>query len=136
MAMTRLNSLFHWPRPMRVVLQKFFVVVGLRDERLPSAQSFNDHLRRVTEIGDEPETARSGVKDKSKRIDGVMRYWECLHGNVANGELGAGPKNPPVSMLSEQSVTSNRLRSQRVAINRHIKFATENFHSTDVIRML
>src|SRR4030095_1133436 len=56
--------------------------------------------------------------------------------NVANGELGAGPKNPPVSMLPEQSVTSNRLRSQRVAINRHIKFATEHFQSTDVIGML
>ncbi len=34
MAMPRLNPLFHRPRPMRIVLQKFFVVVGFDDQRV------------------------------------------------------------------------------------------------------
>src|SRR5438309_8639070 len=56
MTMPRLDSLFHWPRPMCVVLQQFLIVICLNYECLHPTQSFNDHLGRVTQIGDEPET--------------------------------------------------------------------------------
>ena len=42
---------------MRIVLQKFFVVIGLDHERLHLAQSFDDQFGHVTEIGDESEAA-------------------------------------------------------------------------------
>ena len=57
MTVPRLDSLFHRPRPMRVVLQKFFVVIGLDHERLHLSQAFGDQLGHVTEIGDKPEAA-------------------------------------------------------------------------------
>jgi len=57
MTMPRLNPLFHRPRPMRVVLQKFFVVIGLDHERLHLAQAFDDQFSHVTEIGNEPKAA-------------------------------------------------------------------------------
>ncbi len=54
--MPRLDSLFYRPRPMRVVLQKFFVVISLDHERLHLPQPFHDHLGHVTEIGDKTES--------------------------------------------------------------------------------
>ena len=35
--MTRLDSLFYWPRPMRIILQEFFVMIRFNDERLDLA---------------------------------------------------------------------------------------------------
>src|SRR6266545_1369377 len=109
-------------------------------ERVHFAQSLDDHLRRVTEIGDETEPARSRVKSKSQRIDSVVRHRECLHRDVANRKLRTSPKNPPVGPESfrdslEESVAPNCLRRERVAINRQIKFAAENFKAANVIAM-
>src|SRR5437588_10147316 len=99
MSMPRLNPLFHWPRPMRIVLQEFFVMIRFDDERLHFAQALYNHFRRVSEIGDETEPARSRIKGKPKRIDRVMWHGKSLYRNVANGKLGAGPENSPVPML-------------------------------------
>src|SRR5204862_896010 len=101
MTMTRLNPLFHRPRPMQIVLQKFFVVVRFDHKRLHFAQALHNHFRRVTEIGDKTEAPRSRVKSKTERIDCVMWNWECLHGYVADGELSASAEDSPVPMLLE-----------------------------------
>ena len=99
--MTRLDSLFHRPRPMRIILQEFFVMIGFDDERLDLAQAFHNHFCRVAEIGDETETARARVTGESKWIDSVVWHGECLHGHVADGELGARAKDSPVAILLE-----------------------------------
>ncbi len=39
---------------MRIVLQKFFVVIGLDHERVDVAQPFHHHLGRVTQISENP----------------------------------------------------------------------------------
>ena len=101
MPVARLDPLLHRPRPMRIVLQKFFVMIRFDHERVHLAQSLDDHLRRVTEIGDETEPARSGVKGKSERIDRIVRHGKSLHRDVANRKLRAGPKNPPVPVSAE-----------------------------------
>ena len=134
--MTGLDSLFNRPRPMRIVLQKFFVMIGFDDKRLNLTQAFHNHFCRVAEIRDESETARACVTGKPKWIDSVVWHGEGLHGHVADGELGPGGKDSPVAMLLEQSVAPNRLRSKRVAINRHLQFATKNFESAHVIAVL
>ena len=41
MAVPRLDSLFHRPGPMRIVLQKFFVVIRLDHQRLHLAQALD-----------------------------------------------------------------------------------------------
>jgi len=136
----RLDPLFHRPRPMCIVLKKFFIMIRFDHERVHFAQSLDDHLRRVTEIGDETEPARSCVKGKSQRIDSVVRDGERLHCDVANRKLRTGPKNPPVRPESfrdsfEESVAPNCLSRERIAINRQIEFAAENFKSANVIAM-
>src|SRR5438105_9228284 len=136
MSMPRLNPLFHWPRPMRIVLQKFFVVVRFDHERLHFAQALHNHFRRVSQIGDETKAARSRIKGKPKRIDRIMWHGKSLYCNVANGKLRAGAENSPVPMLLEQSVVANRFCRERVAINRHVKFTAENFESANVISVL
>ena len=121
---------------MRIVLQKFFVVVRFDHERLHFAQAFHNHFRRVSEIGDETESARARMKGKPKRINRVMWHGKSLNRNVANGKLRAGPENSPVAMLLEQSIAPNCLRSKRVAIYRHLQFATKNFESANMIAVL
>ena len=133
MTMPRLDSLFDGPRPMRVVLQKFFVVIGFDHERLHFAQSLDHHLRRVTEIGDEAETAGASVKSKTERIDSIVRHGERLHPDIANGELGAGCKNSPVSMSIEEAVAPKCFRREPIAINRHVKLSAQDFEPADVI---
>ena len=67
-----------------------------------------------------------------------MRHRERLHRDIANRKLRASPKNSPVGPESfrdslEQSVAPNCLCRERIAINRQIKFAAENFESANVI---
>jgi len=121
---------------MRIVLQKFFVVVRFDHERLDFAQAFHNHFRRVSEIGDETEPARARMKGKPKGIDRVMWHGKSLDRNVTNGKLRAGTENSPIAMLLEQSVVANRFCGQRVAINRQVKFTAEHFEPTNVIAVL
>jgi len=110
MSVPRLDALFHRPRPVRVVLQKFFVVISLDHERLHFSQAFDDQLGHVTEVGNKPEAALAGVKHEPQRIHRVVRDGERLHGDIANGKLGSGRKDPPVAVCLECSVTANRFR--------------------------
>ena len=86
MTMPRLDPLLHRPGPMLIVLQKFFVVVRLDHNRPHLPQTFYDHLRRVTEIGDEPETAGASMQREADRIDRVVRDSERFHRDVADGK--------------------------------------------------
>src|SRR6476620_8158050 len=103
MSVARLDPLFHRPRPMRIVLQKFFVVVRFDDERVYLAQTFHQHLRRAAEIGDIPETARCGMKSEAHGIDRVMRHGESLDSDVADGKFRAGAKEAPVAMTGQRA---------------------------------
>ena len=64
-----------------------------------------------------------------------MRHGECLHGDVANRKLGTSREDAPVAVSLEWAVATRSFCRQRVAINRHIKFAAENFKSANVITM-
>ena len=84
MAVARLDSLLHGPGTMRIVLQKFFVVVCLDHERVDLTQALDHHLRSITKIGYEPERARTGVKRVSDRIDCIVGDGKSLNGDIAD----------------------------------------------------
>ena len=69
---------------MRIVLQKFFVVVRFDDEGVDLAEPLDHHLRGVTQVGNEPECARAGVKRIPDRIDRIVRDGKSLNGNIAD----------------------------------------------------
>ena len=133
MSVPRLDALFHRPRAMCVVLQKFFVVIRLDHERLHLAQPFHDHFGDVTEVGDETETARAGVKHEADRIYRVVWHWERLHGDVADGKFGAGCEQSPITTSLCETTGSKRFRRKSIAINGQLKFATKNFKPANVI---
>jgi hypothetical protein len=136
MSVPGLDPLFHRPRPMSVALQQFFVVVSFNHERVHVPKPFHDHLGGVTQVGDKPEAARSGIKREADGIDRVMRHRKRLHKDVANLELGAGAKYPPVPMSIQGVVGADGLGRLRVRINRHREFATEHFQAANVIAVL
>ena len=118
---------------MGVVLQKFFVVIGLDHERLYLAQSFDDHLGHVTEIGDKTEPTRTRVKGEPERIDRVMRNGERLHNDVADAELSAGMKDSPVSMFIQAATVADGFGGQGVAVDWHRELATKYLQSTNMV---
>ena len=75
---------------MRIVLQKFFVVIRFDHERVHLAQTLDQHLRRVTEIGDKAEAARTGMKGKADWIDRVMRHGKSLNRDIADRKFRTG----------------------------------------------
>ena len=133
MSVPRLDALFHRPRPVRVVLQKFFVVISLDHERSHCSQTFGDQLGHVTEIGDEPEAARASVEHESERIHGVVRHWERLQRDIADRKLSACHKQSPVPTSLRKTTGLKRLGGEPIAVNRQIEFVTENLKTADVI---
>src|SRR6266481_5097120 len=117
MPMPRLDALFHRPGTVRVVLQKFLIVVGLDHKCLHMAQPFHDHFGDVTEIGNKSEAAGTGVKDESERIDRVVRHGKSLHCYVADRELRAGRKEPPIATSLRETTEPKRFRREPIAIN-------------------
>ena len=101
MAVARLDPLLHRPGPMRIVLQQFLVVIRLDHEGVHLAQPLDHHLRRVTEIGDEPERALAGVKRVADRIDRVVRDGKVWTWISQIEKSDAGPKEPPVPVLAQ-----------------------------------
>jgi hypothetical protein len=130
----RLDPLLHRPGPMRIILQKFFVVIRLDDERLDLAQPLDHHLRRVTKIGDEPECARAGVKRVPDGIDRIVRDGKSLNGDIADRKVRTSPKQLPVSVCGQGSA-ADRFRRERVAINWDMKFPAKHFETANMIAM-
>ena len=134
--MPRLDALFHRPGPVRVVLQKFFIVIGLDHECLHMAQPFHDHFGDVTEIGNKSEAAGTGGKDEAERINRVVRHREGLHCDIADRKLRAGCKEPPIATSLHETAGPKRFGREPIAINWQIKFVAENFQAADVVGML
>ena len=65
-----------------------------------------------------------------------MRHGKRLHGDVANRLAGLRCKDSPVAVPLERGVASHSFGRQCVAVDRYIKFAAENFKSTNVITVL
>ena len=84
MAVPRLNPLFHRPGPVRIVLQKFLVVIRLDDERLHLAQPLDREAGGMPEVGDVTERARAGVESVTDRLDRIVRHREAFHRDVAD----------------------------------------------------
>jgi hypothetical protein len=133
MAMPRLDSLFHRPRSMRVVLQKFFIVIGLDHERLHLAQSFDDHLGHVAEIGNEAEAACAGLKDEPSGSTA-----SCGTGNVCT-VMSQIENYAPVAKFASFDAALNELSLRKLLpLTRCNKIGTsnlrqKNFKSTDVV---
>ncbi len=120
---------------MRIGLQKFLIMIGLDDERVHFAQSFDQHLGWITEIGDETEAAIAGVKGVTDGLDRIVRNGKILNENVADGELGTRAKNSPVFMGAEAEATSGVGRL-RIAVNWNGKFPAKYFESTNMVAVL
>src|SRR5450755_2110680 len=134
MTVTRLDPLLHRPWPVRIVLQKFFVVIRLDHERVDLAQSLDHHLGRVTKIGNEPERARARVKRVADWIDRIVRDGKSLNRDIADRKIRTGPKQPPVP-VSGQCAAADCFRRERVAINWDTKFPAKHFEAANVIAM-
>src|SRR5438270_13688026 len=100
-------------------------MVGFDHERVHLSKPFHNHLCGVTEVGDKPEAARSGIKREADGIDRVVRHRKSLDKDVANLELGAGAKDSPVPTSIQRAVGKDVFRGLRVGISRQIELGAE-----------
>src|SRR5438876_10972433 len=135
MSMSRLDALFHRPGTVRVVLQKFFIVIGLDHQCLHMTQPFHDHFGNVTEIGNKSEAAGTGGKHEPERIYRVMWHGKRLYRHVADRKLRPSHKEPPIATSFHETAGPKRFGREPIAINRQIKFVAENFKTADVSGM-
>src|SRR5437764_2899875 len=117
---SRHDTLLHRPGPIRIVLQKFLVMIRFDDERMHLAQTFDQHFCRITKVGDEAEATIAGMKRIADRLYRIVRDGKTLHQDIANGELGAGAKNAPDFVFAYAEAT-DRFRSLRISINENVK---------------
>src|SRR6476646_5510564 len=92
-AVSRHDPLLHRPGPMRIVLQKFLVMIRFDNERMHLPQVFDQHFCRITKISDETEATIAGMKRVTDWVYRIVRDGKTLHQDIADGELGAGAKN-------------------------------------------
>ena len=119
---------------MRIVLQKFFVVVRLDHEGVDLAQPLDHRFRGVTEIGDKPERARAGMKRETHRIDRIVRHRKRLDMDIADRKIRSGPEQPPVSM-PRKNAAADRFRGEGIAVDGNSVFPAEHFEPANVIAM-
>ena len=97
--MARLDALFYRPGSLRIVLQKFLVVIRLNDERLHLAQPLDCKAGGMTEIGNVAKRGRARVEGVTDRLDRIVRDGKIFYRDVANRKGRTSAKNPPVAML-------------------------------------
>ena len=73
------------------------------------------------------------MKHEPEGVHRVVRYWECLHRDIADRKLSAGGKQSPVPASLRETTGSKRLSRKPVAVNRQLEFVTENFKPKNVI---
>ena len=78
MAMTRLDALFYRPGSLRIVLQKFLVVIRLNDERLHLAQPLDCKAGGMTEIGNVAKRGRARQEGLTDPVDPHQRDGKIL----------------------------------------------------------
>ena len=136
MTVPRHDPLFHRPGAMRIVLQKFFVMIRFDHEGMHFAQTFDQHLRRVTKIGDEAEPAIAGVKSITDRLDRVVRDGEVCT------RMSQMVNSAPVRKMRQfrcsptNAIAADSFRRLGVAINRDGEFAAKHFEAANMIAVL
>src|SRR5436305_11080364 len=108
-------------------------MVGLDNQGMRLPQAFHQHLGGVAEIGDKSEHASAGMKQKTDRIDGIMGNRKRLNQDVADREFRSGAEKSPIAVLIQRAATPNGFCGERVCVNRHVKLATKNLQTADVI---
>ena len=98
--MARLDPLFYRPGTMRIVLQEFFIVIGLDNKGLHLPQALNRQTSRVPQVGHIAKRTRSSMKSITHRLDCIVRHGKTLDRYITDREARASPENPPVTMLA------------------------------------
>jgi hypothetical protein len=134
MAVPAKNALLERPRTVWAILKHLHVVVGFEHEDVRGACAFDDQLRHVAKISDEPEVAGSSVKQKTDGILGVMRDGEGVHEHIGNFEAGPGVKEPAIETGFEDAFKF--IFRGAVAVNGDVEFLRDARESLNMVAVL
>jgi hypothetical protein len=127
------DALFEAPRPADGFLQHFDVVIAFKDQRIGGTNALDDKPGDVTKVGREADISIVRAKQEAHGILGVMRDAECLHGDVADLEGGAGRKKAALKL--GVVLVFNCFQRCAVAVKRDSQFIGQAGQPTDMVGM-
>ena len=134
MAVATEDSLLQTPRPFRVFLQHFQVVIRLEHEGARGADAFEHELRGVAKIGQETHVSRRCMQEKTDGIIRVVRHAEGVHGKIADLEGSAGGEEAEIQ--AGRALGLDGLLREAVAKNRNRLPRAESGEARDVVAVL
>ena len=85
----RENALLDYPG-IRTDLQHFQIVIGFQHQAIGFAQMNFHQLGHVAEIGNDGHFGAVRTEGEADRVGSIVRNRECVHVNIADGEMLAG----------------------------------------------
>lgn len=134
MAVTTEDSLLQTPRPFRVFLQHFQIVIGLEHERARGADAFEHELGGVAKIGQETHIPRRCMQEKTDGIIRVVRHAEGVHGKIADLEGSAGGEEAEIQ--AGRALGLDGFLREAVAKNRDRLPRAQSREARDVVAVL
>src|ERR1051326_3648968 len=97
------------------------------------ADSLENQMSGVAQIGEEANVALVGPQQKSHRVIGIVRHAETIHGEVADIETRARSKKAEIQRYLQ--LPDNRVAGQTIAINRDVQSRCQADQALNVIGM-
>ena len=88
----------------------------------------------MAKVGEHADLPDGSMQQETDRVDGVMRYAECLDGNVAEVKGMSSLKEPEFKVSRLEA--GNFFAGVAVAVDGQTKFSGEVFQALDMIRVL
>ena len=133
MAVAAKNTLLETPRAARAILQHLHVVIGFEHKDVRGARAFDDQLRHVAKVGDEPDVAGGGAQQKTDGVLGVMRDGEGVHQHVGDFKARAGVEQLAVEAGFEDAFKF--IFCGAIAINGNVQLLGDTGESLNMVRM-
>ena len=106
-------------------------MIGFEQEHVRGANAFDDELRGVAEVGQEPNISRVGANQKADRIVCIVRHGESVHDDIAHIERCARAENPAIE--SGVELMLNRFLREAVAENRNLQLRAQRCQTLNVV---
>jgi len=136
MAVARHDALLDGPWTAAVLLEQFFVVIGLDNHGRGGAQALVDELGGEPEIGAKPEARAAMMQHVADRVRRIVRHGEGLHHDIADREIRARLEEAKILAALLAAGSPQGIRGEGIAINGGLKFFAEDIEPGGVVDVL
>jgi hypothetical protein len=132
MAVPGHDPLLYRPWSLEIIAKKPLVMIHFDKQRVDVPNSLEGQLRRVAQIGEDPNRCSSTIQNKGNRINGVVRNIKALYLNVLDGKGVTGLEEPPTGVFIKVAA-ANGVCCLGSGKDRNSEMAAEHLQAANVI---